>query len=529
MSNSISTSQDPDYVRIFDTTLRDGEQAPGCTMNVEEKIAIARQLERLNVDVIEAGFAASSPGDFEAVSRIAQTVSSPRVLSLSRTRIEDVDSALSAVDKAKSPGIHIFIATSDIHLKYKLNMTREDVLDAATWSVTHAKKHLDYVEFSCEDASRSDWDFMVKVVTEVVRAGATIINLPDTTGHAIPEEFAQMFTYMREHVPGAENVIWSAHCHNDLGLAVANSLAAVRAGARQGECTINGIGERAGNCSMEEVVMAMKTRRDLMGVQSRIVTPQIYPASRLLSQVIGQSVPANKPIVGDNAFAHEAGIHQDGVLKYKLTYEIMKPEDIGIPSNKLVLGKHSGRHAFTNRLEELGIDIDDVDVNKAFAEFKALCDKKKIVYDNDILALVTEGARRTTDHFELVELKVGSSTESTPHAAGTMRVHGKQCSAEGEGDGMVDACYKAIYKIAAINPALQRYAVKAITGGTDALGEVSCMIRENGVTVAGQGAHSDIVMASALALVNALNRLKARKHAPLQPTTHGPIDPEITL
>jgi len=510
---------DNDYVRIFDTTLRDGEQSPGCTMNVEEKIALARQLERLNVDIIEAGFAVSSPGDFESVNRVAQALTEPIVLSLSRTQEGDVDSALRAVDKAKHPGIHIFIATSEIHLKYKLNMNREDVLDAATWAVTRAKKHLDYIEFSCEDASRSDWDYMVDVCSEVIRAGATVINLPDTTGHAIPEEFGRMFAYMREKVPGADKVIWSAHCHNDLGLAVANSLAAVRNGARQIECTINGIGERAGNCSLEEVVMAMKTRHDLMGVGSRINTRQIYPASRLLSQVIGQSVPANKPIVGDNAFAHEAGIHQDGVLKYRLTYEIMKPEDVGIPSNKLVLGKHSGRHAFTNRLKELGVDIDDVDVNKAFAEFKELCDKKKIVYDDDILALVTENARRTIDHFELVDLKVGSSSKSTPHAEVTLRVEGKECSAEGEGDGMVDACYKAIYKIAAINPALERYAVKAITGGTDALGEVSCMIRENGVTVAGQGAHSDIVMASALALVNALNRLKARKHAPLKPTS----------
>src|SRR5215470_4142353 len=511
-----------DYVRIFDTTLRDGEQSPGCTMNVEEKITIARQLERLNVDVIEAGFAASSAGDFESVRRVADSVKGPRVLSLSRTREEDVDQALRSVDKAHNPGIHIFIATSEIHMKYKLNMTREDVLDAATWAVTRARKNLDYIEFSCEDASRSDWDFMAKICAEVIRAGATVINLPDTTGHALPEEFGRMFSYLREQVPGSDKVTWSAHCHNDLGLAVANSLAAVKNGARQIECTINGIGERAGNCSMEEVVMAMRTRHDLMDVQSRINTRQIYPASRLLSQVIGQPVPANKPIVGDNAFAHEAGIHQDGVLKYKLTYEIMKPEDIGIPSNKLVLGKHSGRHAFTKRLEDLGVDAALIDVNKAFAAFKVLCDKKKIVYDDDILALVNEEARRTIDHFELVDLKVGSSSTSTPHAEVTMRVEGKECSAEGEGDGMVDACYKAIYKIAAITPALERYAVKAITGGTDALGEVSCMIRENGVTVAGQGAHSDIVMASALALVNALNRLKGRKHAPLKPTTDVP-------
>jgi 2-isopropylmalate synthase len=521
MSNSNPAPQQEDYVRIFDTTLRDGEQAPGCTMNVEEKIAIARQLERLNVDVIEAGFAASSPGDFESVSRIAQTVTTPRVLSLSRTRIEDVDQALRAVDKAKTPGIHIFIATSDIHLKYKLNMTREDVLDAATWAVTHAKKHLDYIEFSCEDASRSDWDFMVKVVTEVVRAGACIINLPDTTGHAIPEEFAQMFQYMREHVPNSGHVIWSAHCHNDLGLGVANSLAAVRAGARQVECTINGIGERAGNTSMEEVVMALKTRKDFMNIQSRVETRQIYPASRLLAQVIGWPVPPNKPIVGDNAFAHEAGIHQDGVLKYKLTYEIMKPEDIGLPSNKLVLGKHSGRHAFINRLTELGIDAKVVDIQKAFAEFKNLCDKKKVVYDDDILALVNEEARRTSEAYELVDVNVTSSTRSTPQAEVTLRIEGVDHIAKSNGDGMVDACFKAILKAAAISPTLERYSVKAITGGTDALGEVSCLIREDGMTVAGQGAHSDIVMASALALVNALNRLKARGAVAAKDTAVG--------
>ncbi|HEV2171497.1 MAG TPA: 2-isopropylmalate synthase, partial [Candidatus Binatus sp.] len=283
MPHANTSSKETDYVRIFDTTLRDGEQSPGCTMNVEEKIALARQLERLTVDIIEAGFAASSPGDFESVNRVAQAVTDPVVLSLSRTREEDVDSALRAVDKAKRPGIHIFIATSEIHLKYKLNMNREDVLDAATWAVTRAKRNLDYIEFSCEDASRSDWDYMVDVCSEVIRAGATVINLPDTTGHAIPEEFGRMFAYMREKVPGADKVIWSAHCHNDLGLAVANSLAAVRNGARQIECTVNGIGERAGNCSMEEVVMAMKTRRDLMGIQSRVNTRQIYPASRLLS------------------------------------------------------------------------------------------------------------------------------------------------------------------------------------------------------------------------------------------------------
>jgi 2-isopropylmalate synthase len=511
MADSSFTAAIPsDHVRIFDTTLRDGEQSPGCTMNVEEKIAIARQLERLNVDIIEAGFAASSPGDFESVRRISEALSNPVVLSLSRTRDEDVDAALRAVDKARHPGIHIFIATSDIHLKYKLAMTREDVLNAATVAVMRAKQHLDYIEFSCEDASRSEWEFMAKICAEVIRAGARIINLPDTTGHAIPQEFGEMFAFMREHVEGADKVTWSAHCHNDLGLAVANSLAAIKNGARQVECTINGIGERAGNTSMEEVVMALKTRRDLMGVRCGIETRQIYPASRLLSQIIGQPVPPNKPIVGDNAFAHEAGIHQDGVLKNKLTYEIMKPEDIGIPSNKLVLGKHSGRHAFINRLQELGIDAATIDVQKAFAAFKDLCDKKKIVYDDDILALVNEEARRTSDTFEIVDLQVTSSTKTEPQAAVTLRVNGQERSAESSGDGMVDACYKAIYKIAELNPTLERYSVKAITGGTDALGEVSCLVRENGMTVAGQGAHSDIVMASALALVNALNRLQSR-------------------
>jgi 2-isopropylmalate synthase len=511
---------EPDRVRIFDTTLRDGEQSPGCTMNVEEKIAIARQLERLNVDIIEAGFAASSPGDFESVRRIAEALTNPTVLSLSRTREEDVDAALRAVDGAKRPGIHIFIATSDIHMKFKLNMTREDVLDAATWAVKRAKEHLDYIEFSCEDASRSDWDFMVKICTEVIRAGARIINLPDTTGHAIPNEYGEMFDYIRGRVEGAESVIWSAHCHNDLGLAVANSLAAIRHGVRQVECTINGIGERAGNTSMEEVVMALKTRKDLMGVTCGVDTRQIYPSSRLLSQIIGQPVPPNKPIVGDNAFAHEAGIHQDGVLKNKLTYEIMKPEDIGLPSNKLVLGKHSGRHAFTNRLRELGVDPSTIDVQKAFAAFKALCDKKKIVYDDDILALANE-ERRTADTYELVDLRVTASMKSEPSAAVTLRVAGAERTAEATGDGMVDACYKAIYRIAGINPTLERYSVKSITGGTDALGEVSCMVREDGMTVAGQGAHSDIVTASALALVNALNRLNARSKAS-QAITEGP-------
>ena len=516
-----SAQVDPtDYVRIFDTTLRDGEQAPGATMNAEEKVAIARQLERLNVDVIEAGFAASSEGDYDSVRKVAEAVSNPIVLSLSRTREMDVEQALKSVDKAARPGIHIFIATSEIHMKYKLQMNREDVLNAASWAVSTAKKHLDYIEFSCEDASRSDWDYLVTVCGEAIRAGARVINVPDTTGHAIPDEYGRLFAYLRRHVPGADKVIWSCHVHNDLGLAVANSLAAVGNGARQIECTINGIGERAGNTSMEEVVMALKTRKDLLGIETRINTRQIYPASRLLSQIIGQPVPPNKPIVGDNAFAHEAGIHQDGVLKYKLTYEIMKPEEIGIPSNKLVLGKHSGRHAFTDRLAHLGVDLDSIDVNKAFGEFKALCDKKKVVYDDDLLALITEVSRRTGEQCELVNLAVSSGTNSTPEAEVTLRVSGAERTDRACGDGIVDACYKAIYKLAGINPTLERYSVKSITGGSDALAEVSCLLRHDGMTVAGQGAHSDIVTASALALVNALNRLRTR--GPVLRAAEGP-------
>src|SRR5262245_5381896 len=379
-----------EVVKIFDTTLRDGEQSPGATMNVEEQLLVARQLEKLNVDVIEAGFAASSEGDFESVKRVAETVSFPIVLSLARTKELDVMRAVKAVEKAKHPGIHIFIATSDIHLKHKLMMSRQEALDAAVWAVSLAKKYLDYIEFSAEDASRSDFAYLTQIFGEVIKAGAVTINAPDTVGYAIPDQYGAMFKKLRENVPGGNTVTWSAHCHNDLGLAVANSLAAIENGARQVECPINGIGERAGNTWMEEVVMALKTREDVFAaVKTNIISEQIYPASQLLSQITGLIVPQNKPIVGANAFAHEAGIHQDGVLKYKLTYEIMQPQDVGIDSNKLVLGKHSGRHAFVDRLRHLGIDFTGTDMNKAFERFKALADKQKNVYDEDLIAIVT--------------------------------------------------------------------------------------------------------------------------------------------
>jgi len=511
-----------EVVRIFDTTLRDGEQSPGATMNVEEKLLIARQLEKLNVDVIEAGFAASSEGDFDAVRRVAEMVTHPVVLSLGRSRLSDVERCVAAVEKAKRPGVHVFIATSEIHLKSKLRMSRQQVIDSACQAVEFAKKHVDHVEFSAEDASRSDPDYMTQVFGEVIKAGAVVLNVPDTTGYAIPEELGALFRYLIANTPGGDGVVWSAHCHNDLGMAVANSLAAVANGVRQVECTINGIGERAGNASMEEIVMAIKTRNDFFDLRTEIVTEQIYPASRALSQVTGLVVPANKPIVGDNAFAHEAGIHQDGVLKEKLTYEIMRPESVGISSNKLVLGKHSGMHAFTDRLKQLGVEIDADERAKAFQRFKALADVKKEVFDEDILAIVTQEVVRARDRFELVDLDVVSSSKTPPRAQVRLLVDGTERCEGADGDGMVDACYKAISQITGIAPELERYAVKAITGGTDAQGEVSCLVRWEGVSANGQGAHTDIIQASALAYVNALNKLDDRRHRYGQSQVKGP-------
>ncbi|MFQ5851685.1 MAG: 2-isopropylmalate synthase [Candidatus Binatia bacterium] len=507
-------ASDP-IVMIFDTTLRDGEQSPGASMNVDEKIALARQLEKLGVDVIEAGFAASSEGDFESVDRVAKEVKRPIVLSLARAQEGDIKRALKSVDKAKHPGIHIFIATSDIHMKHKLRMSRNEVLDAAVGAVSYAKKYMDYIEFSAEDASRSERDFLVQVFSEVIRARAMTLNVPDTTGYAVPLEFGSLVRYLIDHTEGSEKVTWSAHCHNDLGLAVANSLAAVANGARQVECTVNGIGERAGNTSLEEVVMALKTRKNLFGVATRVTTDQIYPTCRLLSQITGIPIPINKPIVGDNAFAHEAGIHQDGVLKQKLTYEIMTPESIGISGNRLVMGKHSGRHAFGKRLVDLGFSLNKADMNRAFLRFKELADKKKEVYDEDIEAIVAEEVLRLPrrpDRYELLYLNVNSSSNAIPSATVKMRVDGQECLDHGTGDGVVDACYKTIAKITGSRSRLARYSVKAITGGTDAQGEVSCLIEDRGVRVSGTGSHTDIVMASALAYIHALNRLEDRKH-----------------
>lgn len=504
------SDKNDDWVRIFDTTLRDGEQSPGCTMNVEEKLVIARQLEALGVDVIEAGFAAASPGDFEAVRAVARAVKGPTVLSLARTREGDIERALAAVEGAHSPGIHVFIATSDLHLEHKLGMSRQEVIDAAVWAVTRAKAHVDHIEFSAEDASRSDIEYMMQVFGEVIRAGATVCNVPDTTGYGVPGQMRDLFRTLRTHTPGGDRIIWSTHNHNDLGLAVANSLAAVEGGARQVECTINGIGERAGNTSLEEVVMALNTRRDHFSVTTHVNTRHIYPASQALAKTIGVAIAPTKPIVGANAFSHEAGIHQDGMMKNKLTYEIMQPESVGRLSSSLVLGKHSGRHAFADRLRELGIDLTSLDVNDAFARFKMLADKKKEVFDEDLYAICAEDSD-DEGRFELRTLEASSSMKGSPRATVEIAVGGAVKKAVAEGDGIVDACYRAITEATGSDPTLESYQVKGITGGTDAIGDVSCFVREGSIGVRGHGAHTDVVMASAIAFVDALNRLENRR------------------
>lgn len=499
----------PNDVWIFDTTLRDGEQSPGATMNTEEKLLVARQIEQLGVNVIEAGFAAASPDDAHAIASIAKEITQPIVLSLSRTREADIVAALKAVEKAKRAGIHLFIATSDLHLDKKLMISRQEAIDAACWAIERARKYVDYVEFSAEDASRSDREYLVQFFTEVIRCGANTVNVPDTTGYATVQEFGDLFAYLIKHTPNSYSVRWSAHCHDDLGLSVANSLAAVSNGARQIECTINGIGERAGNTSLEEVVMALKTRVDQFKLSTSIDTRLLYPTSRLVSHVTGIIVPPNKAIVGDNAFAHEAGIHQDGVMKDRTTYEIMRPEDVGLPANKIVLGKHSSRKALVTRLRELGVDISKIDTNTIFTKFKNLCDRKKHVYDEDLIAIVTEQALSSENNrFQLVNIDARSASKPLAKATVELLVDGKKHKATSQqGNGIVDMCFDAIDQIIGIKVELVRYGIASITGGLDAQGEVTCLIRQNGATVSGLGADTDIVKASALAYINAFNKL----------------------
>jgi 2-isopropylmalate synthase len=498
-------------VRIFDTTLRDGEQSPGASMNVEEKLQVARQLVKLGVDIIEAGFPIASVGDFEAVRMIASEIKGATIAGLARTKFDDIDRAAEAIKPAESGRIHTFIATSDIHLQHKLRMSREAVLETAVSAVQRARQHTDDVEFSAEDATRSDQDFLARITEAVIKAGAGTVNIPDTVGYTVPEEFEELIKHLMNRVPNIDKAVISVHCHNDLGLAVANSLAAVLGGAGQVECTINGIGERAGNASMEEIVMAMKTRPKFFGADVRIKTQEIYKTSRLVSKITGIVVQPNKAIVGANAFAHEAGIHQDGFLKERSTYEIMKPEDVGIPQSKLVLGKHSGRHAFKMRLRDLGYELGEADLNNAFEKFKHLADQKKYIFDEDVETIVSQEVSKVPEVYALLGLSVSSGTYVRPSATVRMSSHEQPIERTDSGDGPVDAVYRAIAAITGTKSSLLKFDVKGITGGTDALGEVVVTLEENGRPVRGQGADTDIIVASAKAYINALNKLEIRK------------------
>ena len=494
---------------IFDTTMRDGEQSPGASMTKDEKVRIGKALEKMNVDVIEAGFAAASPGDFDSIQAVAQAVKNSTICSLARAVDNDIDRAAEALKAAQRARIHTFIATSPIHMEYKLRMAPDQVVERAVYAVKRARNLVDDVEFSCEDAGRSEDDFLCRIIEAAIDAGARTINIPDTVGYAIPEEFGYKIKTLLERIPNSDKAIFSVHCHNDLGLAVANSLAAVANGARQVECTINGLGERAGNAALEEIVMGVRTRSDLFDVTTQIDTTQIVPTSRMVSTITGFPVQPNKAIVGANAFAHESGIHQDGVLKHRETYEIMKAEDVGWGANKMVMGKHSGRAAFRSRLEELGVTFDsDQELNTAFARFKELADKKHEIFDEDLQALVSE-AKALHDKYELITLEAHSQTGETPFAKLKVMVDGKELACEAQGSGPVDASFKAIETLAQSDATVQLYSVNAITQGTDSQGEVTVRLEKAGRIVNGLGSDTDIVVASARAYINALNQLES--------------------
>ncbi len=503
-------------VIIFDTTLRDGEQSPGASMNLEEKLRIARVLEEMGVDVIEAGFPIASNGDFEAVREVARIVKTSKVAGLARAAKRDIDRAWEALKEAASPRIHTFLSTSPLHMKYKLQMEPEAVHQAVIDSITHARNLCDDVEWSPEDGSRTEHDFLCRCVESAIKAGARTINVPDTVGYTIPEEFAALIAMLRNRVPNIDQAVISVHCHNDLGLAVANSLAAVKAGARQVECTINGLGERAGNAAMEEIVMALKTRRDFYPFQCDVKTEYITRASRLVSTITGFPVQPNKAIVGANAFAHESGIHQDGMLKHAGTYEIMTPESVGLGRSTLVLGKHSGRHAFREKLRELGYDLGDNALEDAFRRFKELADRKKEVYDEDLVALVDDEVVRAHQRIGFVALQVICGSIGPQKATLTLAIDGVDKTVVSEGNGPVDATFNAIKALWPHEAKLQLYQVHAVTQGTDAQAEVTVRLEENGKTVNGQGADPDTICASARAYIHALNKLliKREKTAP---------------
>jgi len=496
-------------IKVFDTTLRDGEQAPGCSMNLTEKLEVAKRLEKLGVDIMEAGFPISSPGDLESVKAIAGIITNCSVAGLCRSRDIDIDAAKEALAKAASPRIHVFLATSPVHMEFKLKMTPEQVLEQAVSSVKYAKKFCNDVEFSAEDAFRSDPDFVCKVFGAVIEAGALTVNFPDTVGYAMPAEFGERVRYIKEHTPHMEKAALSVHCHNDLGLAVANSIAAIANGADQVECTINGIGERAGNASLEEVVMGLRVRSDFFSADTRIDSTQIYAASRLVSQVTGVKVQPNKAIVGDNAFAHEAGIHQHGVLAKRETYEIMTPQSIGIPQNRMVLGKHSGRHAFEERLKDLGLSVDASALEKIFADFKDLADKKKVVSDRDIEALVMDRAISVPETWKLDHWAV--NTGSALGAAGVIRLQHKDGRFEKLvclGDGPIDSIFKAINQIIGKEPELELYEIGAITGGSSSQGETMVKITMDGRRWNGRGVSTDVIESSIMAYLSAINAME---------------------
>ena len=500
---------DKEKLIIFDTTLRDGEQSPGASMTRDEKIRIARALEAMKVDIIEAGFPIASDGDFEAVKAVAEIVRDSTVCGLARAVKKDIERAGEAIKPANSGRIHTFLATSPIHMKHKLRMTPDEVVEAAVKAVRMARAYTDNIEFSPEDAGRSEPDFLCRIIEAVITEGATTINIPDTVGYNIPHQFGELIKQLIERVPNSDKAVFSVHCHNDLGLAVANSLSAVLAGARQVECTINGLGERAGNASLEEIIMAVRTRKDAFPCDSTLDTTQILTCSKLVAGITGFNVQPNKAIVGANAFAHESGIHQDGVLKSRETYEIMRPQDVGWATNRLVLGKHSGRNAFKTRMAELNIDFSsEQELNEVFIRFKTLADKKHDIFDEDLQALVTESALDTeNESIKLVSLRVCCETGETPNATMTLNINGKEQKAESPGDGPVDACFKAIEKITATGVNLQLYSVNAITTGTDSQGEVTVRVEKDGYIVNGQGADTDIVIASAKSYINALNKV----------------------
>ncbi|MCM8797310.1 MAG: 2-isopropylmalate synthase [Candidatus Omnitrophica bacterium] len=499
-----------DKIIIFDTTLRDGEQAPGASLNPTEKLEIAYALAEMGIDVIEAGFPVSSPGDLESVKQIAKGIKGPVICALSRAIKLDIDAAAEGVKPAKRPRIHVFLATSKIHMQYKLKKAEDEIMRLATESVRYARKLCPDVEFSPEDATRSDNEFLYRIIEAVIKEGATTVNIPDTVGYTQPEEYGILIRGIRENVPNIDKAIISTHCHNDLGMAVANSLEAIRNGARQVECTINGIGERAGNASMEEIVMNIKTRKDIFkGIQTNIDTRHIYKVSRLVSKLTGFVIAPNKAIVGGNAFRHESGIHQDGVLKERSTYEIIKPEDVGFMGTGIVLGKHSGRHALAERLKELGFILNAKQLEKVATRFKDLADKKKNIFDDDLVSIVEDEIKAIKPVWSLEDFQITSGTKIRPMASVNLRYRNKLYSASSSGDGPVDACFKAIDKITGTRAELQDYRIEAVTKGKDALGEVSLKLKAKGKVVTARGSSTDIIESSVRAYINALNKIES--------------------